>query len=125
MLGMGCVWITGGERSVKYIVSVSANWLGVGTIWILQAANLVFSVSLDHRTVEKISVHAPFNCLGFFWCAGHYRLLPWLEWIGVDHGGVATGCGFGGMGEAFAGPGAGFLPEKGDHCFSVFSSAIA
>jgi hypothetical protein len=24
------------------------------------------------------------------------------------------------MGEAFAGPGAGFLSEKGDHCFLVF-----
>jgi hypothetical protein len=29
------------------------------------------------------------------------------------------------MGEAFAGPGAGFLSEKEEHYFSVFSSAIA
>jgi hypothetical protein len=69
MLGMGCVWITGGEK-ISEVYSECVCQLvrcsGIGTIWILQAANLVFSVSLDDRTVEKISVHVPFNCLGFF-----------------------------------------------------------
>jgi hypothetical protein len=68
MLGMGWVGLLEEKRSVKYSECVCqlVRCSGIGTIWILQDTDLVFSVSLNDRTVEEISVPIPFNCLGFF-----------------------------------------------------------
>jgi hypothetical protein len=68
-VGNGLGGIIGGEK-ISEICSECVCQLvrcsGIGTIWILQATDPVFSVSLDDRTVEEISVPIPFNCPGFF-----------------------------------------------------------
>jgi hypothetical protein len=68
-VGNGLCGITGGEK-ISEVCSECVCQLvrcsGIGTIWILQATDLVFSISLDDTTVEKISVPVPFNYPSFF-----------------------------------------------------------